>query len=306
MFGGSTERWMTMYNGDPYDTGTPKYATAQSIYDGLCELVQTEEMGILGEMFVDVSYENQDYYYTDHGSRLKEQFEEMTDWCSNLWVLDLAVWQIDRREIHDLVWEALHNSDMAKRTGFKKLFVDHMLYGDRQQYDVVSEAFVNELSELDRFDYYGMVQAFQRAMQACGKEVFRSPYPAFCDHFCEKVKNLRLQRETQLIVECRALLTSYDDFIFGLRSNQYLYTQLERQYNNKVLRLQASYEEIVKQLIATAERQGVVLTTGENLKGLPEGELEFKPAAAIQGGFLQDSADDPDVDWSNHKNTGEG
>lgn len=285
-----------MYNNDPYDTGIPKYSTAQSVYDGLCELAQTEEMSILGEMFSDVSYENQDYYYTFHGNRLKEQFEEMTDWGNNLWVMDLAVWQIDQSEIHDLVWEALHNTEMAKRTGFKKLFVEHMLHGDRYQYDAVAEAYINELDELDRFDYYGMIQAFNRAMQACGKEVFDNPYSIFCHYFCEKVKNLRLQKETQLIAECRALLTSHDDFIFGLRSNQHLYNQLERQYENKVSQLQARYEEKVKLLTLAAERQGIVLTAAEDLIKLPEGDLHFKPAVVIQDGFLQDPGDEPDAD----------
>ena len=36
---------------DPFETGIPKYATATSIYDALCELTQTEEMGILSEIF---------------------------------------------------------------------------------------------------------------------------------------------------------------------------------------------------------------------------------------------------------------
>ena len=255
---------------DPYDTGTPKYSTAQSIYDGLCELVQTEEMSILSEMFSDVSWDNQEYYYTFNGNRLKDQFEAITDWCSNMWLMDLAVWQIDQAEIHDLVWEALHNDDMAKRTSFKKLFIDHMLHGDKSDYDTITEAFILELEELSRFEYYEMIKAFNRAMQSCGKAMIVNPYPTFCHHYSEKVNNLKLQKETQLVAECRALLTSYDDFIFGLRANQHLYTQLELQYKSKVVQLQAAYEAKVRQLMLAAEKQGVVLAANEDVKMLPE------------------------------------
>ena len=32
-----------------------------------------EEIGILSELFADVSWDNQDYYYTDNGEKLVEQ-----------------------------------------------------------------------------------------------------------------------------------------------------------------------------------------------------------------------------------------
>ena len=35
---------------DPYDSGIPKYMTAQDIYDALCELVQSEEQDILSQI----------------------------------------------------------------------------------------------------------------------------------------------------------------------------------------------------------------------------------------------------------------
>ena len=255
-----------MYDSDPFDDGTPKYATAQDIYDGLCTLVETEEINILSEMFPDVSYENQEYYYTFHGTRLKEQFESMTDYCENLWIMDLAIFQIDRPDVHDFIWEALHNTDLDKRIGFKKLFVDHMLHGDTKLYEPLKEANINELEDFGRFDYYAMFQAFRRAMHTCGREVYGNPYSGFCHALYEKICNLRLQKETQLIAECRALLTSYDDFLFGLRANQHLYEQLERQYNSKVSQLQANYTEKLQRLIATAKQQGVILEIPKELE----------------------------------------
>ena len=58
------------FNSDPYNTGIPKYQTANSMSEGLCAVAQGEEIGILSEIFADVSYEGQDYYYTDKGGEL--------------------------------------------------------------------------------------------------------------------------------------------------------------------------------------------------------------------------------------------
>lgn len=253
---------------DPYDTGIPKYSTAQSIYDALCELVQTEEMSILSEIFNDVSWDNQTYYYTFNGDRLKEQFENIVK-ETDIWLLDLAIWQLDQLEIHDLVWEALHNPDLAKRLGFKKLFIDHMLRGNATLYNEAIESYVAELSELNRFDSWGMIVAYNKAMTARSCSTDTTPYLKFSHVLYEKASKLKLQKEIQLIIECRALLTSYDDFLFGLRANQHLYNQLKLQYDNKVLQLQASYEGKVKQLMLTAEEQGLVLASMEDLKRLP-------------------------------------
>lgn len=255
---------------DPFEIGVPKYATAATIYDALCELTQTEEMGILSEMFSDVSYDNQGYYYTDKGITLKEKFEELSDYGNKMWLMDLAVWQIDQSEIHDFVYEALINPDLAKRVGFKKLFIDNMLGGDKSGYNEITEEYLNELSELNRFDNYEMIKAFNRVMQARGKAKYTTPYPSFAYAFSEKVRNLNLQKETQLIVECRALLTSYDDFMLGLRINQALYTRLEGQYKAKVLQLKASYEEIVRQLLQVTADQGIIFKPIEAIKMLPE------------------------------------
>lgn len=255
---------------DPYETGTPKYSTATSIYDALCELVQTEEMSILSEMFADVSYENQGYYYTDKGSILKEKFEELSGYSDKMWIMDLAVWQIGQEEIHDIVYEALVNPDLAKRLGFKKLFIDKMLGGDKSEYDEITEDYIAELAELNRFDNWEMIKAFNRVMQARGKAMHVTPYPNFCYALIEKAKGLKLQEETRSIAECRALLTSYDDFLLGLRMNQALHEQLEQQYNTKVLQLQASYEEKLRQLFLIAEKEGVILATNNSLKMLPE------------------------------------
>ena len=203
---------------------------------------------------------------TDKGAS-KKKFEEMSDYDDKMWLMDLAIWQIDQTEIHDLVYEALNNSDLAKRLGFKKLFIDQMLAGDKSDYDDITEEYIAELGELNRFDNWEMIKAFRRVMQARGKSMPVTPYPNFAYALCEKARNLNLQKETQLIVECRALLTSYDDFILGLRMNQALYTRLEEQYKAKVLQLKSNYEEVVRRILLEAQNQGINFNP---LKMLPE------------------------------------
>jgi hypothetical protein len=256
--------------GDPYDTGTPKYQTAQDIYEALCELTQTEEMSVLSEMFQDVSYDNQEYYYTEKGYALKEKFEELSDYGSKMWLIDLAVTQMElsnnQGEIHDTIFEVLVNPDLAKRIGFKKCFIDHVLWGDKSQYDKIAEAFSEELYELNRFDYSSMVAALYEAGKARDGFFARSPnaeYNRLCNALRDKIMNLRLSAETQLIVDCRALLFSYDDFIYGLRMNQHLYEQQEHLYRSKVAELKGNYKELVKRLFVVAESKGFALGTTE-------------------------------------------
>jgi hypothetical protein len=253
------------YNPDPYDTGIPKYSTAASIYDGLCELAKTEEIGILSEIAPDVSYDRQDYYYSNLGYVLKEKFDALSGCGDKMWLLDLAVWQIDQGEIHDFVFEALNNPDMAKQLGFKQLFIQHMLFGNRIHYDEIAEEYESELRELNRFGSWEMTHAFLKVMAARGCPMHVTPYPNFCHALCEKARSLRLTKETQLIAECRALLTGYDDFMLGLRMNQALYEEQKNQYARQAARLQASYQEKLGQLYLIAGRMGI---TPESVKAL--------------------------------------
>lgn len=220
--------------------GTPKYQTAQSIYDGLCELEQSEEISILTEMFPDVSYERQGYYYQDEGSRLKGKFEQITDWCNNMWLMEVALWQTRRDddgfypEVHDLVFEVLHNVDFAKRTGFKKIFVETMLRGNDASYKEILEDFTDNVHELNQYDYNGISKAFAQAIANHGRSFGiispHSLYGDFCNDFYKKLQRMDVKVEAQIISECRALLTSYDDFIRGLRVNQELYNGLDRYF----------------------------------------------------------------------------
>lgn len=276
---------------DIFDSGTPKYNTAQAIYDGLCELVQTEEMNILSEMFANVSYDNQEYYYTEKGYTLKERFEQLSDYGNKMWIMDLAVFKIDQEntEIHDIVYEALINSDMAKRLDFKKLFIEHILGGYKTHYEDITSEYLLEIQELSRFHNHTMVTCLMNVMAARGYE--RNLYPSynsFCYWLGEKIRNLRIHEETQLIAECRALLTSYDDFILGLKMNQALYEAQEQEHRLRTKRLQESYEEKVRRLYLIAQSQGVEISGIEgwapNL--LPEGDgildsIEYPFARAV-------------------------
>jgi len=221
-------------NADPYDNSIPKYSTAIHIYDSLYKMVKTEEMGILAEIGMDVSYDNQSYYYTDKGNELIQKFKKLSDYGDKMWLMNLAILQIDRSNIHDTVFEALNNDDLAKRIGFKKLFIEHMLQGDKTHYKEISEEYECELRELNCFDNWSMSKAFLSVMSERGKTLIATPYPNFIYYLNNKIWNLHLHEHTCLIAECRAHLTSYDDFMHGLQVNQSLYEVLERSFQSKL------------------------------------------------------------------------
>ncbi len=239
---------------DPYDTGIPKYSTAEEIYCALREVASGEEISLLSSMYEDVSWDGQDYYYIDNAGKLQERFED----------LRLSIWRINEDDVHDLVWDALNNDDLAKRLGFKKLFTDIMLRGDKSRYDEISEAYLEELLELNRFDFYAMNKAWLEVARAHGEPDWHSPYNEFCNALYKKAHGLRLDDEMRCIAECRALLTGHDDFIYGLRENQRLYETLNNQYTGKLIQLQKAYDAEVRRLHALAEQQGVRLELGSS------------------------------------------
>jgi|GEM_PF-1482233 len=261
---------------DPYDNSTPKYNTAQSIYDALCELVQTEEMSIISEMYPDVSYDGQDYYYTDNGYRLKTQFDELAEYGNKMWIMDLAIYQIDRTEVHDIIWDALHNTDLAKRLGFKHLFIETMLRGDKTDYDKIIEEYGDALNECNRFDRMTMQSVFRSVMEPRGVIPSMAAYPNLCTAISIKALGLKLYNECRVVAECRAILSSYDDFIMGLRTNQQLFSEIQKQYDSKILKLQTAFDERVRQLYILAELQGVTLTFGDNILLPPPVENDNK------------------------------
>lgn len=250
---------------DPYDNGTSKYSTTTDIFDGLKSAESGEEIGILSEMFADISWEGQDYYYTDNAGTLVERWEQITGYGDKMWLMDIAAWQLSDDDANGLIYEILCNDDLAKRIGFKKLFVDSVLSGQPGRYKEVSEAFAEELRELDYFDYTGNMKALGAALTSIGWDFRANPYRILCTAVYDKCKALKLETERALIIESRALLTSYDDFIFGLKANQALYTEQEKAYQNKVAMLQSKYNAALKMLLSMAQEQGVVLKLPEKL-----------------------------------------
>ena len=253
---------------DPYDNGIPKYTFAQDIYEGLEAMASGEEIGILSDLFADVSWENQDYYYADNGNKLVERWEEATDYGNKMWIMDVAAWQLSDEDANNCIYEILCNDDLAKRIGFKKIFVETVLSGMESRYKAVIEKFEAELQELNRFDYYSNLMALQKAMTSVGLNSVINPYSKLLSAVYSKLKGLKLDKEKQLIVESRAMLTAYDDFMFGLRANQALYNEQEQMYQRKVALLQSAYDEKVKQLFLMAEQQGVKLIADESIKML--------------------------------------
>jgi hypothetical protein len=86
-----------------------------------------------------------------------------------------------------------------------------------------------------------------------------------------KLKTVQISKETQLIVECRAHLTSYDDFIFGLRVNQALYERQEQMFKQRLAELKAAYAEKVRQLAIMAENSGLRLELDPGMLMLEKG-----------------------------------
>lgn len=262
---------------DIFDNGTPKYKSPDRIYEGLCDLVQSEEISLLSDIFPDVSWERQGYYYQDNGDRLKAKFEEMMDYGEKMWLLEVATWQLDQDQIHDLVFLATCNSDFAKRIGLRKLFVEHMLRGDGTRYKEIIANYEGELRELNFFDNNGMVKAFVKVMKEYGRTFeYESPYPIFHRfiwQFCDKAKRLDVRNEAMLIAECRTFLTSYDDFIFGLRVNQALHENLEQAHGSRLVKLQSSYDLKVAQLLVIAEKYGLLHPVQAEISTLESSKL---------------------------------
>jgi hypothetical protein len=253
---------MDYYNPDPYDNGTPKYSTPTDIYDALCEVVHGEEIGILHNLVgesADVSWEGQDYYYTDKGYALKTRWDKLSEYGGDFTSFDLALIQLDESEIHDIVYDCLHNDDLAKRIGFKKIFVDKILDGDKTKYSEIAENLYERLNDADRFDGMTMNIELYKTLEEFGlgrRGVYT--YPLLSNAVIEKVRKLNAEKEKSLILESRAFLTSYDDFILGMRVNQALYDEQEKRFGAKVAALNAVFEEKVAQLRAAAERVGLL------------------------------------------------
>lgn len=258
---------------DPFDSGIPKYSSAQDIYDGLRAMTNTEEMGILSEIGADVSWDNQDYYYYEKGAKLLEKFEELTDDGNELWKVDIAIAKIDGIDSNDMVYEALYNEDFGKRIGFKKLFCDIVLGGSALHYKEVSEAFYDEISEFNRFDFVKMRFTLNDVLkETIGMNVYTFPYDDLARSVYKKVDGLRLDDETKIVYESRALLTAYDDFLFGLKSNQYLYETQEQQYQLRLGDLKADYERKINALLTIAEKAGLLPAVMAELKMLGDGK----------------------------------
>jgi hypothetical protein len=218
-----------------------------------------EEIGILSNMFSDVSWEGQDYYYTDNGSKLVERWEKTTDCGNKMWLMDVAVWQLSDEDANDWIYQILCNDDLAKRIGFKKIFIETALDGEASQYKDAAEAFEESLGDADRNDFYANSRALETVLPSVAWDVVRYRYNKLCSAVYSKLKGMKLDAERQLIVESRAMLTGYDDFMFGLRSNQALYEAQEKMYQSKVALLQEKYETAKRLLISMAREQGVVL-----------------------------------------------
>ena len=206
---------------DIFDNGTPKYDRAEAIYEKLCEIYNNEEACILGEMFSDVSYDNQDYYYTDKGTKLKEQFDALSDFGNKMWIMDLAASKLLANEndypslydLHDIIFDAANNEDLAKRIGFKQIFIENMLFGETNLYKQYLEEFEGELRELNRFGWHENYTAWQKVINANDFRTYKNGYRDFSTKMHKKILGLQLEAEMTCVAECRSFLYSYDDFV---------------------------------------------------------------------------------------------
>ena len=279
---------------DIYDNGTSKYSSATDIYEKLCAIYQNEEASILGEMFADVSYENQDYYYTDKGMTLKEKFDAVSGFGDKMWLMDLAVSKLKASEkdpewpllddLHDIIFEAVVNEDLAKRIGFKQTFVEHLLFGDKILYKQYLEEFEEELRELDRFGWHENNTSWQKVINRNNFYSWKNGYREFSNKIHSKILNMSLEIEMTCVAECRAFLNSYDDFIFGLKINQGLYEGLEKAFKSKTAQLQERYDKSLKLLHALAVSQGLNINL-DGVEKLLESECRLDNNLLDQNAF---------------------
>lgn len=108
--------------------------------------------------------------------------------------------------------------------------------------------------------------------ETIGMNVYTFPYDDLARSVYKKVDGLRLDDETRIVYELRALLTAYDDFLFGLKSNQYLYETQEQQYQLRLGDLKADYERKINTLLAIAEKAGLLPAVMAELKMLGDGK----------------------------------
>ena len=258
---------------DIFDAGKPKYQAPEEIYDAICTMASGEEIGILSDMFGDVSWEGQEYYYTDAGQKLQERIEAITDGGYDFLKMQLAAAQMDGIDTNDWIGRALINDDLSKRLGFKKLFTDCVL-GGYTGLDTVQERFRDAVSQLDRYDYMAMQTALAQALYDSGLPNWNAgiKYNDLCRSVYGKIERMKLGEERALITESRAMLTAYDDFMYGLRSNQRLFEYQEQAYKNKVAQLEANNKQIIAFLLQSAKEQGVVLTLPQEITKFIEKE----------------------------------
>ena len=165
---------------DIFDSGTPKYQSPTDIYDAVRAMASGEEIGILGEMFADVSWENQDYYYADNGAKLDARWDSVTDYGNNMWLMDVAAWQLSEDDANEWMPQILCNDDLAKRISFKKVFIETVLDGDTGRYKDVAEAFMDELGDLDRNDYFANSRALAAVLPEVDWMSVNSRYGKLC------------------------------------------------------------------------------------------------------------------------------
>jgi len=246
--------------GDIFDSRIPKYYTAEAIYEGLEQLTNTEEMQILtdimGECW-DVTNEQQQFYYTDLGNRLKERFEwHNNQFGGDMWIINLAVRFIDASDkyesyyseftIHETIYEALSyiNGELAKMLGIAKE-IQGLLCSQKKQVEKIADDWFEKAKELRVFSFTEMTRTLIETLRE-NDVAFTNAYNIYnsiCNKALERLRKQKgLESVIQVVIESRALLNSYDDFILGMRANQALYEKQESAYKKRVNMLESQYQ----------------------------------------------------------------
>ena len=183
-----------------------------------------------------------------------------------MWKFDVAIYKLDVGEIWEIIAEALRNDVLAKRLGLKKMLVEHMLGGDAKTYKQAVEDFNDAISEYDRYDFYNFNNTFTVITDRIGIAYHPAHFHRFIYDVQNKIEKLDVSAEIGFIADCRAHLTSYDDFLHGLRANQALYEMQETAHQNRMLALEKVYAEKLKLVMQAAERTGVLPQLAHELK----------------------------------------
>ena len=275
---------------DPYGLPSP-YRSEQEMCEALNEGEPFAEVwDKLSEMGIDTSDLERKFIYVDKFARLWELWRPYWVGEHDMWLLDLALWQMSFEEGNygeydsvydraDFFFKVLSDEQWQKKIGFKKMFFEILLSGNytevinkiKKNYKNIINEIADKCRDLDRFIDTDIATIFHDHL-VIPYDVSRRNFWGFFNNTMYKLQRLELHPEKILIAETKAVLTSFDDFVMGLEANQALSSYME--IKNIRLEYQKQFEKHLAYIYASAEAQGVELQLQYDVGELPLTKLE--------------------------------